>query len=235
VTGPWPVRASGGAAADPRPVPRTALAPATDDANHAGSGLRYADFAPRLGALLLGGAILAPPFLAADHWGVVRYPHFHLYATVATNVVCFALTVWMVGRFGGSPGKLILGLRVTDVSGGPAGYRRAALPVLPAAVLGAISLVGLDATLSLMPNGHEVPSVFGDYMHQLARHQSPWAQVARWLSVTFFVADFVVLYRSAQDRALHDQIAGTAVIRRREIPLPAWLADLASALSGLKR
>jgi uncharacterized RDD family membrane protein YckC len=206
-----------------------------DDANHAGSALRYAGFAPRLGALLLDGAILAPPFLLADHWGVVRYPHFHLYATVAANIVYLALTVWMVARFGGSPGKLILGLRVTDVRGGPAGYRRAALRVLPTAVFGVASLFGLHATLSMMPNGNEVPSVFDDYMQQLARHQSMWAQVTGWLTEAFFVADVVVFYRSVQDRALHDLIAGTAVIDERGITLPAWLADLTRALTGAKR
>jgi uncharacterized RDD family membrane protein YckC len=207
----------------------------TDHVAHTGQGLRYASFAPRLGALLLDVLLFAIPFLLFDRWGVVRYPNFHVALLAAVNLLYVPLSAWLVVRFGGSPGKLMLGLRVCDVSGGPPNYWQAALRVLPTAVAGIVGVLGVYAAASLLPQGGDVPVVYGEYLRQLTAARPSWAKGVGWAYQAFFVADCIVFYRSHQDRALHDLIARTAVVHRRVLRVPHWLTDLGQAFGGTRR
>lgn len=96
--------------------------------------LRYAGFWPRLGALLLDLLILSP-LIPLEFWGRERLGLFCLYYLVPINLFGLFYSVYLVQRFGGTPGKLIVGVRIRKVGGAPVGYPEAFLRYLPDFVL----------------------------------------------------------------------------------------------------
>src|SRR5438876_2671458 len=73
--------------------------PATDE-------LRYAGFWPRLGALLLDFLILLP-LSAIAFWGSEKYRLFQMYYLLPGALFGLFYGVYLVRRYGGTPGKLI--------------------------------------------------------------------------------------------------------------------------------
>src|SRR5437867_453474 len=104
--------------------------------------LRYAGFWPRLGALILDVLILLP-LSALAFWGGERYRLFDVYYLVPGTLLGLFYSVYVVQRFGGTPGKLIVGVRIRRVSGEPVGYREAFLRYLPEFVLGLLMSIAL--------------------------------------------------------------------------------------------
>ena len=125
-------------------------------------------------------------------------------------VIYIVLCVWMVGRFGGSPAKLILRLRVIKLTGSSPTYIQVLLRQAPYLLFWLINLAGLYVTLSVL-GWSAVPSDYHVYMLQIRQHQSMWSHNAALLCGAFLIADFIVLSTNAKHRALHDLMAGTAV------------------------
>jgi len=111
--------------------------------------LRYAGFWPRLGALLLDGLIMLP--LGAFHfWGIARYRLFPVYWVIPGTLLRLFYDVYLVRRFGGTPGKLIMGIRIRKLDGEPVGYREALLRYCPELFLGLLTSVALFPPLFQM-------------------------------------------------------------------------------------
>ena len=66
--------------------------------------LRYAGFWPRLAALLLD-LLIVLPLSALSFWGGERYRLFELYYLVPSILFGLFWGVYLVRRFGGTPGK----------------------------------------------------------------------------------------------------------------------------------
>ncbi len=100
-------------------------------------------------------------------------------------VIDFVYNVVIVARFGGQPGKLMLGLRIVDTDGNPPGmgvaFRRWS-PMLIILVLGAIPLISLLGSL------------------------------ARFILA---VANLVMILADDQRRDVFDHVGGTFVVTRR--------------------
>ena len=118
--------------------------------------LRYAGFWPRLGALLLDSLILLP-LSALMFWGTQRYRLFNLYGFVPGTLFGLYYSVYLVQRYGGTPGKLIAGLRIRKVSGEPIGCREAALRYLPEFVLGLLMSIAMLIAVFHRAHPHTAP------------------------------------------------------------------------------
>lgn len=91
---------------------------------------RYAGFPPRIGAQILDGIFLIPfalPVVLLDH----RYRLFYLYYFPVWLAFSLFFYVFLVSKYGGTPGKLILGMRIQSRSGGLLGNRDALLRTYP--------------------------------------------------------------------------------------------------------
>lgn len=97
------------------------------------------------------------------------------------------------GLVGWSPGKLLLGLRVAAAAGTPAPHDRLLVRYL---AKNASGLIGAVATFTL---------------------SHPLELVSRVMAVVIIIGCFLVLRRD--HLALHDKIAGTAVLRKADLAL----------------
>ncbi len=75
------------------------------------TALRYAGFGRRLASLLLDIIIMAP-LVGLVFWGSSYSRLFWLYAFVPNILFGLYYYVYLVQRYGGTPGKLLAGIRI---------------------------------------------------------------------------------------------------------------------------
>ena len=136
---------------DPIPAPPTA-APAAPDAT-SGHDPRFATLGVRLGAAIIDAIIglVIVGVLVAVFFGTSDGDGFEATASppaaLLIGVIFYVFYLWLVVQFGGTPGKLIVGLRITDEDGStPVGWRGAFMRSLPG-LLGNIPVLGILITL----------------------------------------------------------------------------------------
>jgi uncharacterized RDD family membrane protein YckC len=173
----------------------------------------YAGFWPRFAALLLDFLFLSP-VLALTWWGGEHSRLFTLYSFVPGLALGFFYSVYLVRRFGGTPGKRVMKVLIRKVDGSPVGYREALWRYLPEWVLGTISSIALIvAVLHLSDAEYFAAPSFMERSELVASAQPAWS---RPFTVAFNVwtwGELIVLLTNKKRRALHDFIAGTVVVR----------------------
>lgn len=122
--------------------------------------------------------------------------------------------IYLVRRYGGTPGKLLMGLRITRVDFSPVGYREAILRHAPEFILGAISSIALILG-SLKISDQEYLSLSMTLQFKALRDRAPsWDKAIQTTQSIWMWSELVVLLTNRKRRALHDFIAGTVVIRK---------------------
>ena len=175
----------------------------------------FSDFWHRLGALLidtvLSGAISALVFVLIRP--VVPGPARNLLFSTAWLLV---VQVYCVRRFGGSPGKLLLKMRIVTMSGEPLTSRHALIRALPDYVLSAAGALIAAWALSQVDGGGFDALPVTKRAELLAAATAAIPLWIRWSLRTcqwvWFIGELAVFIDSYEKRALHDLIAGTVVI-----------------------
>ena len=117
---------------DPIPAPPSATSPPPPGAATAPDE-PFATLGVRLGAALLDGIIVFAVFFV-----IVAA----IGAGLLIGVLIYVVYLWLVVQFGATPGKLLLGLRITEEDGTtPVGWRGAFMRSIPD-LLGNIPLIG---------------------------------------------------------------------------------------------
>lgn len=173
--------------------------------------LRYAGFWPRLGALLLDLLIMLP-LGALAFWGSERFRLFELYYLAPGTLFGLFYGVYLVRRFGGTPGKLIVGIRIRKVSGEPIGYREAFLRYLPDFLLGFLMSVALLMSVMHMSDTEYHALSFMERAKRMVELAPPWYHPLQIAQNVWVWGELIVLLTNRKRRALHDFIAGTVVV-----------------------
>jgi uncharacterized RDD family membrane protein YckC len=175
--------------------------------------LCYAGFWPRLGALLLDCLILLP-LTALAFWGDAHSRLFTLYYLVPGTLLGVFYSVYLVRRFGGTPGKLIAGVRIRKVNGDPVGYREAVLRYLPDFVLGLLMAIAMIVGLFHMTDAQYHALSFMDRAKRIVVLAPSWYKPLQIVQNVWVWSELIVLLTNRKRRALHDFIAGTVVVYR---------------------
>lgn len=172
---------------------------------------RYPSVWQRIGAAILD-ILIAAPALGIVIWlgGQSRVAGI----SAAAMSVLFNLWfyVYLVKRYGGTPGKLMLDLRITTIGYRSAGYKEA---VLRYAVIFLLATVGQLALLEAAFEMTEVEYVALDWMERAARMQElapGWFETITLLTNIWLISQLVVMLANEKRRAVHDFIAGTVVV-----------------------
>jgi uncharacterized RDD family membrane protein YckC len=180
----------------------------------------YGGFWRRVGAFLADALIFLPLSLAAL-WLNGRYRLFSLYYFGPGILIGLFYSVYLVKRFGGTPGKVVAGLRIIRVDGSPIGYREAVIRFFPEFFLSLIMSVGIiQATLQMSDLEY---ASFG-FLERNVRVMAlvpVWFKPVQYLNNAWVFSEFIVLLTNKKRRALHDFIAGTVVVLRNQEPIAA--------------
>jgi uncharacterized RDD family membrane protein YckC len=174
--------------------------------------MEYGGFWRRVGATLLDSLILAPMGLAL--MVAVSYTHLaYLYYSAPSVVIFLVYEVYLVKRFGGTPGKRILGMRVTNLDGTPVTLKTAFIRYSPMFALTVLASIASAITaLNLGGIGFEDLSYF-EKMKAVSEHQPRWNMPLTWATQAWYLVGAITLAANTRKRAVHDFIAGTVVLR----------------------
>jgi uncharacterized RDD family membrane protein YckC len=184
--------------------------------------MNYAGFWRRFGALWLDVIILLP-LTALIWWGGHQFRLFNLYYFIPGQLFRLFYEVYLVRRYGGTPGKRLLRISIRKTDGSPVGYREALLRYLPEAVLVALVSIGMIYAELSMPDAAYATLGFGERARQLTALASWWYRPANTALQIWTFSEVIVMLTNRRRRALHDFIAGTIVIR--DAPEPAAKID----------
>jgi uncharacterized RDD family membrane protein YckC len=172
----------------------------------------YSGFWSRLGANLLDMLILIPYVLILMF--IISFNKYMYIFTVIPNLLFdFWYNVFLPKKYGGTPGKLIVGIKIIKIDSLPIGWKESVLRYI------------LPLFLTLIRDTLMVIAAFladGEIYNGLN-----WFQKAYYLTTSaktgaidifnnvWVWSEIIVLLFSKRKRALHDFIAGTVVIKSK--------------------
>ena len=168
----------------------------------------YSGFFARLCARALDTALtLIPLFLVFIFAGTKI--ESHLWWQMPAWLGFLLLEVFLVAWYGGTPGKLILKLRITMIDGSSVTARASSLRMLPQFVTFAASLFAYAQLMLTVPNFDALANTA-----TLNATLPRWFQLTNWLMAIWPVGECLSVLLNSKHRALHDFIAGTMVVER---------------------
>lgn len=180
-------------------------------ADMANTGLRYSTFWSRVGAGLIDLIFISPLLILNFMMGDSQ--SFYLYSVVLTQVVTLFFYVYLVTKFGATPGKLALGLRISMLDGSPVTLQAACLRYGMWWFFALLSGIGMAMAASAVP----AESLATGYMARsllLTAELPTWAAWAGYATQALGLGSLVVMLVNKERRTLHDFLAGTVVVRK---------------------
>lgn len=174
--------------------------------------IEYAGFWSRLGALIIDGLISIPLILLVMYLNG-RGKDFNYYTLCLNFVFTLWYFVYLPKRYGGTPGKLSLGLRITREDGQPIQWKEAFLRYsvflaffISNTMVMIFSLMQVDdatlTSLGWLKRTAYLTSFYPDYF-----------KLYQWCFYGWYLLGIIVLLSNSKKRAVHDFIAGTVVIK----------------------
>ncbi|HEU4776206.1 MAG TPA: RDD family protein [Telluria sp.] len=197
--------------ADPYAPPASSVAGPTPA--EAGA-LRYSGFWQRVGAYFID-ALIVLPVTGIDYLFGGSTHLFPLYMLIPGQCIALFLHVFMVYKYGATPGKMALGLRVAMADGAPV--------TLPATLLrySVLWLIGISSAIAIASAAlktHDATWSTLSYMQrsqELVANAPGWFVVVKFVSGAWIIAVVITMLANRQRRSVHDFIAGTAVVRKK--------------------
>ena len=174
----------------------------------------YAGFWSRLGSLFLDFLIVIPftgLILYINSLGLNNY-----FITVIPGLA-FSLWyhVYLVKKHGGTPGKLIVGIKIININGEKVDWKEA---ILRHIVLFGITLISVFVMIRAIGLADESQYMSLTWMqkNQYLMGLSPVLySVYTWLSNIWIYGELIVLLTNKRKRAIHDFIAGTVIVKSK--------------------
>lgn len=175
--------------------------------------LVYAGFWRRLSAFWLDALVLLP-LMGLTFWlgGIWRL--FHVFYAVPGLLFGLWFYVHLVKRYGGTPGKLLMGIRIARLDGASVGYKEA---MIRYSVWIAFSVVGTAATVIAalsMTDADYLSLGFLGANAMLVDSMPGWYRPVPMLANIWVWSEFIVMMTNRQRRSLQDYMAGTIVVRK---------------------
>lgn len=173
-----------------------------------GAPLVFAGFWRRFGALWIDVFILLPLILPtmwlnrqSQTWRLVLYVFWVIFS--------FLYEVYWVKGWGGTPGKLLVRIKIVKADGDPVGYKEVVWRYAPGGILSAVSSTGLlIGALSLSADEFAASTET-----QIAALAPAWHGVIEIIWNVWIWSEALIVLTNKKRRALHDFIAGTVVVR----------------------
>jgi uncharacterized RDD family membrane protein YckC len=175
----------------------------------------YSGFWPRLGAMLLDGIIMIPVLIVTIFLDSFD-KHLNLLTLFAHFLFNFWYSVYLPYKYGGTPGKLIVGIRIVKLDASAIGWREAVLRESVYLIISVIDAIIMTAAIFMADN--EVYKNLGwvqqmEYLDSFAVGsgiRTSLLQLWTW-------SEMIVLLTNKRKRAIHDFIAGTVIVKSKYI------------------
>jgi uncharacterized RDD family membrane protein YckC len=176
----------------------------------------YAGFWTRLGSILLDFLILLPIITVILYLNGLG-KNIYFFTLIPNILLQIWYNIYLPKKYGGSPGKLAVGIRIIRLDGQPIGWKEAilrnavslALTILSSLVMTSCLLKADDAifrSLGWMQRSRYLMSLSPDFF-----------TLNTWVTNIWVYGELIVLLTNKRKRAIHDFIAGTVIVKARYI------------------
>ena len=176
----------------------------------------YASFGPRLASLLLDVVIMMPFIFIIQY--INSSSKFMFFYTLIPNLI-FGLWyhIYLPKKYGGTPGKVIMGLQILNLNGKSIVWKEAFLRHLIILLLTIFSsILMIDALLSVDDATFQNLSWIKQTQYLMSLSPVLFS-IYTWLSNIWSWSELIVLLTNPRKRALHDYIAGTVIVKKRYV------------------
>ncbi|ULO06570.1 RDD family protein [Paenibacillus sp. 19GGS1-52] len=150
----------------------------------------FVGFWPRLLISLIDGAILIGPIYLLNRWATSLVNTWHSEIPILIPwLVYIVYYVYLVSKFGGTPGRLLLRTRIIDANGN--------YPTI---------------TQALLRYGFYIINFLFTVITTFASHGADQITVLNFLMTCVFIIDGLFIIFMVRNQALHDKMAGTYVV-----------------------
>lgn len=172
----------------------------------------YAGFMPRLGALLLDILIMIPVMGLVMYLGNISKTG-SLFGNLISLIISLAYNVIFVKVYGGTPGKMIMKLKIIQKNGDDVDWKAAFYRYSVEFFIAFLGLYVLFLTLNLIDDATYVSLGFIQRSQTISKLNPMPNMVHTWLNFGWYIAGIIVLLANARKRTTHDFIAGTVVVK----------------------
>jgi uncharacterized RDD family membrane protein YckC len=172
----------------------------------------YPDYLVRFGAVLLDFLIIAPVSILVLYLNSLSTEMYY-YTMIPSLGFSTWYHIYLLRKYGATPGKLILGIRVVKTNGQQPQWREAFLRYTLSLVFLIFGIVVSLIALSQADAGFYEDLGWRQKTGYLRSLSPTIFTINLWLTNIFLWSDLIVLFTNRKRRALHDLIAGTVVIR----------------------
>ena len=173
--------------------------------------MEFAGFWKRFGAMWLDTLVLSPIMLIA-YFGSNNFRLFDLYYLIPGILFNIWFGVYLVKRFGGTPGKLLMKIKITKLDFSPVEYKEAVLRDIVNIVFATLLTISNIIIVLNMTDSLYFSMEFFERGKYILDSKSSWAGMVSVLFNIWIWSEFIVMLTNKKRRALHDFIAGTVVI-----------------------
>lgn len=179
--------------------------------NYLDQPMQYAGFRKRFSAQFIDSFCMLP-LIGLAYWIGQQYKSFALIEPVLTLSIGIWFNIYLVKRYGGTPGKVLLGLQIVRVDGRPVDYRRAALRYSVSFVLGVAIAVALVIGTMNIADADYYTLGFLERTEKINQLAPAWYGFVILLSNIWTWGETIIMLTNKRRRAPHDFMAGTVVI-----------------------
>jgi len=165
------------------------------------------------------------PLMTLSFWGSAQFRLFDVYYFIPGILFGLFYDVYLVRRFGGTPGKLLAGIRIRKLNGEPVGYREAFLRCLPEFILGTLTSIAVLIPVFHMTDTEYHSLSFVERTKRMTELEPSWYKPVQWIQNAWVWSELIVLLTNRKRRAIHDFIAGTVVVHAAAKAAPPLVAD----------
>ncbi len=193
-------------------APPAALDTPAATSGHQSGGLRYAGFWQRFGAYWIDFVVMLPLMGFVYYMGE-KSRMFTLYWFIPGMIIGVLYQVFLVVRFGGTPGKLLLKTRIAMVDGSPVTVKAACLRYAGLFILSLLSGIALVMATLSMSDELYFSLGYVERATKMVEMAPGWYYAVSVLMQIWIWSEFVTMLLNKRRRAVHDYIAGTVVLR----------------------
>jgi uncharacterized RDD family membrane protein YckC len=172
----------------------------------------YAGFGPRLAAALLDGLLLLPVYIISRYFGTYGVT-YQLSLILPYILLIIWLEVFMVKKYGGSPGKLMVNIKIIKLNGSNLGWREAMIRFSVSFFL-LIFNSALTALALMAADADHYESLKWKEQHIYLTTLYPIHFLTMKISNNIWTyGELIFLLTNKKKRAIHDFMAGTVVVK----------------------
>lgn len=174
----------------------------------------YAGFGSRLVAMLLDFAILIPYFFLLEYLRGLSILTYQI-VLIPNLVFMIWFHVYLVRRYGGTPGKLIAGIKIINKGGKNIDSKGALMRYLVSLIIGIFYGVLMFYIIQDADNEKYQNLGFWERSLYIADLNPQLMKINSWIANIWFYSELIVLLTNKRKRSIHDFMANSVVIKSK--------------------